>query len=64
MKEVIEKIVSGEITRDNDEKYAGGLWDYAGEIIYDSNNPADESLQAEIYYAFWEIVDLLKDKRS
>lgn len=64
MQEIIEKILAGEITRDNDESYAGGLWDYAGEIVYDSNNPTDESLQAEIYYALWEVVDIFNEKRS
>jgi hypothetical protein len=60
METIIEQIKSGELTRDNDEKYAGGLWDYAGEIIYDSNDPCDEELQANIYYALWEIADELK----
>lgn len=61
MNDIIKRIISGELTRDNDEKNAGGLWDYAGEIIYDSNDPCDEELQANIYYALWEVVDELKE---
>lgn len=59
MENIIKRIKSGELTRDNDELYQDGLWDYAGEIIYDSNNPCDEDLQAEIYYALWELADEL-----
>jgi hypothetical protein len=43
---------------DLDEKYAGGLWDWAGEIVH---NVADESLQedlqCEIYYALQEVFE-------
>lgn len=59
MNEIVQNIVNGKLTRDNDEKYAGGLWDYAGEIIRDSENPCDEKLQADIYYALWAVVDEL-----
>ena len=59
MENIINRIKSGDLTRANDEVYQDGLWDYAGEIIYDSNNPCDEDLQAEIYYALWELADEL-----
>jgi hypothetical protein len=61
MKDILEQIISGELTRDNDEKHAGGLWDYAGEIIFDSNANEDEELQANIYYALWEMAELLTE---
>jgi len=59
LENIIQNIVSGEMTRDIDEKYAGGFWDYAGEIVLDSTDPTDEHLQSEIYYALWEVADLL-----
>ena len=61
LQNIMQDILSGELTRDNDEKYAGGLWDYAGEIVLDSAEPTDEKLQSEIYYTLWEITDLLID---
>lgn len=60
LQNIMQDILSGELTRDNDEKYAGGLWDYAGEIVLDSANPCDEKLQSEIYYALWEVTDFAK----
>lgn len=57
MDEILKNILNGKLTRDIDERGAGGLWDYAGEVIYDTNYPCDEELQAEIYYALWEMAD-------
>lgn len=59
MDDIIKSIKSGELTRENDEKYSGGLWDYAGEIVLDSSDPCDEGLQEEIYNALWSLADNL-----
>jgi hypothetical protein len=61
MNDIIKQIKNGYLTRDNDERYQGGLWDYAGEIVLILNNadPCYESLQSEIYYALWELADQL-----
>lgn len=59
LQDILQDIINGKMTRDKDEKYAGGLWDYAGEIVYDTNNPVDENLQSKIYHALWEIADFL-----
>ena len=40
-----------EFNRDIDEKYAGGLWDLAGDITY------NEKDQEEIYNKMWEQVE-------
>lgn len=58
MQEIINDIKNGKITRDNDESCAGGFWDYAGELVRESKDPCDEHLQAEIYYALWELADI------
>lgn len=64
MNNIIKRIKSGNLTRDNDELYQGGLWDYVGEIVLDSADPCDESLQSEIYYALWELADQLINKKE
>lgn len=59
MNEILQNIINGDITRDNDEKYSGGFWDYAGEIILDSNSKYDDDLQLRIYNALWELAETL-----
>lgn len=61
MKDILEQIISGELTRDNDEKHAGGLWDYTWEILEKSAGCTQDELQANIYYALWEIAELLTE---
>lgn len=57
--DILQRIISGELTRDIDEAEAGGLWDYAGDIVFSSNSDDDEELQANIYYALWDIAEKL-----
>ena len=50
-----------------DEKYAGGLWDWAGDLVHDvGDETLQEDLQCQIYYAMQEIFDALyyKGKQS
>ena len=49
-----------------DEKYQGGLWDWAGDLIHDvGDETLQEDLQLQIYYAMQEIFDALyKGKQS
>lgn len=58
---IIKKIKSGEITRDNDEAYAGGFWDYANDIVgsymQSLNDEQVEKLQEQLYNDFWEIYE-------
>lgn len=59
MQDIVQDILDGKMNRDIDEAGAGGLWDYAGDIVFDSNNEANGELQANIYYALWDLVDIL-----
>lgn len=58
---IIKKIKSGEITRDNDEAYAGGFWDYANDVVgsymQSLNDEQVEQLQEQLYNYFWEIYE-------
>jgi len=48
-----------------DEKYAGGLWDWAGVIADMPMTDDREELQAQIYYALEEILETFyKGKQS
>jgi len=70
MKTIIQRIESGDLTRDIDEKGAGGFWDYAGEraedYVSDCGITADvdywryvEIIQEKIYNDLWELIELL-----
>lgn len=61
MKDILQEIMSGELTRDNDEKHAGGLWDYAWEILEKNAGCDQDTQQANIYYALWEMAELLTE---
>lgn len=67
MEEIIKRIKSGEISRDNDEAYAGGFWDYANDIvgsyIHLLNDEQVGQLQEELYNDFWEIYEKTLQKR-
>lgn len=70
MKNIIKQIKLGKLTRDIDEKYAGGFWDLAGSILekYDHIFPSDDLdiLQTEIYNALWSIyeeTEVINEKR-
>ena len=60
IKEIIEKYKTKVLDNENDEKYAGGFWDCAGDI---AGSYADrimeagdiDSLQEAIYYALTEL---------
>lgn len=58
IKDILLAIKSGKLTRENDETYAGGFWDLAGECQTPDN--FDEETQECIYNAFWEIVETIK----
>ena len=63
--EILEKIKSGELSRENDETGAGGFWDLAYELTgIDGTIDDDEQDMVErIYNTFWEIAEgLLEDK--
>lgn len=55
-KKIVEKIKKGELTRDIDEKYAGGYWDLALELVEDKEN---FSRIERLYNTFWEITEAL-----
>lgn len=69
MNDIIEQIISGELTRENDETGANGFWDYAGEKAVEimreneitlDNKQADitrENLQETIYNLLWEVAE-------
>jgi hypothetical protein len=58
MDEILKKIKSGKLTRDNDETGAGGFWDYAYEItgLDGMINDEEQAMVERVYNAFWEIV--------
>lgn len=62
IKKIVKDILSGELTRENDESYAEGFWDLAGEVQHDY----DEETQEAIYNALWEVAEafLLDNKQK
>lgn len=56
MREIIKKIKSGELSRENDEKYAGGFWDLSIEIAAKAHQISDE-VQEDIYNTLWELCE-------
>ena len=57
MDEILKKIKSGKLTRDNDETGADGLWDKAYEIT-----GLDGTINDEEQDAFWEIAEAMNTK--
>lgn len=55
MEQIIKKILSGELTRANDESYANGFWDYAFDKYGEQNGEA-------VYYDLWELVETITGK--
>ena len=61
IKEIVKQIKNGKMSREIDEKYAGGFWDFAGAVsdnihrlMHDSR---DDKLQENLYGIFYEIVE-------
>lgn len=63
MKEIIEKIKSGELQPDNDESGAGGFWDLSYEIFGKSfvDNDNEQAVVERIYNALWELYDATQE---
>jgi len=61
IKKIIQDIKSGKLTRDIDEKYAGGFWDLAIEMLaeasIDMENDIYYTLLENIYNTCWEIYE-------
>lgn len=63
IKQIVNLIFRGKLSRDNDEKYAGGFWDLAGTVANgfgpDTNiTDADaEYLQEAIYDGLWQVYE-------
>lgn len=51
IKEILDNIKQGKLTRDIDEKYNNGFWDLAGNL---SENDTE---QEQLYNLFWAIVE-------
>jgi hypothetical protein len=65
MKEIIQRIIDGELTRDNDETGADGFWDYAWEQVKHletddamGNGVDTDNLQEIIYNLLWEMAEI------
>jgi hypothetical protein len=59
----LEMLEQGDTNGELDEKYSGGLWDWAGEIASLSlDEVLAEELQEQIYYAFVEMFNTLKNR--
>ena len=60
VKEIVRDIKNGKMNRGIDEKYAGGFWDFAGEIAdvcHLKNDAEYELLREDLYGIFYEIVE-------
>ena len=57
IKEIVKQIKNGKMSREIDEKYAGGFWDLAREIESYGKEEAYEPLQEILYGIFYEIVE-------
>lgn len=60
IQKIVKKYRSGKLENNNDEKYAGGFWDLAGDIAYSYRNKVMneanlEDLQETIYYALTDL---------
>jgi hypothetical protein len=51
---IIKEIQAGKLSRMNDEKYAGGFWDLAGEL-----SEGSETIQDSVYEALWGLYESL-----
>jgi hypothetical protein len=59
----LEMLEQGDTNGELDEKYSGGLWDWAGEIASLSlDEVLAEELQEQIYYAFVEMFNTLNNR--
>jgi len=74
MKEILERIEQGELSRDNDEKNAGGFYDVALELVDEPMADLPEKRYAKeqgryfemvesIYNALWELYELSKERK-
>lgn len=61
---IIEDLKSGKLNRSIDEKYRGGFWDLAGNIVSDYYVPDidSEELQNDIYEVFYLIAEKCLNK--
>jgi hypothetical protein len=57
IQEVMKRVLSGEITRENDEKHAGGFYDLALELADGDMNKAES-----IYEALWGVHEWQSEK--
>jgi len=55
----LKMLEQGDTEGELDEKYSGGLWDWAGEIANMPMTDDLEELQAQIYYALQETFETL-----
>ena len=59
----LKMLEQGDTEGELDEKYSGGLWDWAGEIANLSlDEVLAEELQEQIYYAFVEMFNTLNNR--
>lgn len=65
IQEIVKEIKKGNLSRNNDETYAGGFWDLAGSlansVIAGLSNSEAEGLQENIYNALWEVYESTKN---
>lgn len=66
IKNIIERLKSGELCENNDESFADGLWDYTYELFpkYASKLGVNDyqDLVEIVYHAFYEIAEECLDK--
>lgn len=63
MKTIIQRIESGDLNRDIDEKGAGGFWDLAGEKAEDYvANTLPEKVLPMADSEYWKLVEYVQEK--
>jgi len=64
MKNIIDKIKSGDLARSVDKINMGGFWDLSGDIVReidDLGSSASDILQEEIFNHLWKLYELLSN---
>ena len=60
MKDIIERLKSGDLERDWDESYSNGFWDLAGELSRKEDGMPNEVIQENVYNALYELYELME----
>jgi len=55
--EILQDIIKGKMSRDIDELYNGGFWDFTYSLGFDCDTKENETMFEAIYNKLWEIAE-------